>query len=196
MFKKGIYLFCLLTITACTPKQHTSFYLLKSIASVEQETRKYLPLNQTIVLVKTIKFPDYLDRPQMVLRENEYKFKLSEYHRWAEPLQEDFTRVLIENIHTRVPMVNTLPYSELKGKKATHKLWIEVLQMDVSSTNQAVLKVRWSLLSVDDDSLLNKQDDEYTLFINNKSHESGVEAQSKLIALFADQVAESIRLLR
>ena len=68
--------------------------------------------------------------------------------------------------------------------------------MDVSSNNQAVLKVRWSLLSVEDESLLNNQDDEYTLSINDKSHESGVEAQSKLIALFADQVAESIRLLR
>ena len=196
MRKKKFYLFCLsLALTACTQKQHTSFYLLKSIDPVNQITDPNPSHHQTIVLLKTIKFPDYLDRPQMVLRENDYQFKFSEYHRWAEPLQEDFTRVLIENIHTRAPKANLLDYTELRGKKATHHLWIEVLQMDISTNNQAVLKVRWDLLPTDSERLMKKQTREYSLKIKDKSHKSGVKAQSKLIALFADQVAESIRLL-
>jgi uncharacterized lipoprotein YmbA len=129
----------------------------------------------------------------MVLRENDYKFKLSEYHRWAEPLKDDFTRVFIENINSRLPSLHTVRYVDLNESNPIQQLFIEVLQMDISTDNQATLIVKWKVLSEDPPRLIENQVNKYHLSIDNNSYESGVAAQSQLIALFADQVAEFIR---
>jgi uncharacterized lipoprotein YmbA len=197
MLHKIILISLLFVLSACTPKRHTSFYLLKSIepvAAISQGIKvENLATHKTTLLIKPIQFPNYLDRPQMVLRENDYKFKLSEYHRWAEPLKDDFTRVFIENINSRLPSLHTVRYVDLNESNPIQQLFIEVLQMDISTDNQATLIVKWKVLSEDPPRLIENQVNKYHLSIDNNSYESGVAAQSQLIALFADQVAEFIR---
>jgi uncharacterized lipoprotein YmbA len=197
MLHKIILISLLFVLSACTPKRHTSFYLLKSIepvAAISQGIKvENLATHKTTLLIKPIQFPNYLDRPQMVLRENDYKFKLSEYHRWAEPLKDDFTRVFIENINSRLPSLHTVRYVDLNESNPIQQLFIEVLQMDISTDNQATLIVKWKVLSEDPPRLIENQVNKYHLSIDNNSYEYGVAAQSQLIALFADQVAEFIR---
>ncbi|HEX5606452.1 MAG TPA: PqiC family protein, partial [Candidatus Binatia bacterium] len=45
-----------------------------------------------------IKIPRYLDREQLVTRISQNRFAIAENDRWAEPLEENFSRVLSENL--------------------------------------------------------------------------------------------------
>ncbi len=196
--KKQILLFFLIiNVLSCTSYQQTTYYLLSAIKPPPSILE--VKSNHTLmrILVKNIKFPDYLDRPQMILRDNEYKLELSEYHRWAEPLKDDFTRVFIENLNTRITPNIASNYAGLKGVKPSHKLSVEVLRMDVNTQHQVILITKWSLFSEKNNDLaITQHKSAYNILVNNKSHESAVEAQSKAIAMLADEVSTTVQILQ
>jgi len=194
--KQFLLFFLTLSLLSCTSYQKTTYYLLTAIEPTDSilEIKSNKPLMR--ILVKNIKFPDYLDRPQMVLRDDDYKLELNEYHRWAEPLKDDFTRVFIENLSTQIMPNLASNYAGLEGVKPSHKLSVEVLRMDVNTNHEVILKTKWSLSSEKNNGLVITHKNEFTLPVNNKSHESAVEAQSKAIALFADQIATTVQILQ
>ena len=75
------------------------FFTLSSLPQVEQATLKNSTKPEKMFLgIGPIKFPSYLDRQEMVVRSAQNRFDVSEHDRWAEPLQENFSRVLSENL--------------------------------------------------------------------------------------------------
>jgi uncharacterized lipoprotein YmbA len=48
--------------------------------------------------IGAVMLPDYLDRPQLVMRTTPHALRIDEFHRWAGPLSETLPRVLAENL--------------------------------------------------------------------------------------------------
>ena len=48
--------------------------------------------------VGPVQMPEYLNRPQIVSRKSTIELFLDEFNKWAEPLEDNFTRVLAENL--------------------------------------------------------------------------------------------------
>jgi len=185
-----LFFLSVLFLEACTSTQPTTFYLLKTLPPSQNEQKESGNIAFNI-FIKPVKFPEYLDRPQMVYRESEYTLLLSEYNRWAAPLKENFTQVFIENLNARITPGHAMVYSDLDKIKPNYQLSIEVLRMDVDLKNQAVLKVKWTLMAGNNTQWIQRLHNEYSIpIVSDKFYESGVEAQSKAIALFADNVAE------
>lgn len=191
---RRLLFFFVLLLEACTSSQKTTFYLLKSIEPIQLE-KSQLNLAEINVFIKPVTFPEYLDRPLMVYRESEYKLQLSEYNRWAGSLKDNFTRVFIENLSTRIAPSHVLEYSGLNGITPEYHLSIDVIRMDVDLKKQAVLKVKWTLMAGNKAQWINRYQNVFTVPYDN-SYESGVEAQSKAVALFSDLVAKTIRTIR
>jgi len=196
IFNKMILVCVVFVLVACSSNNQATFYLLKAMPSnsSQQIELNNPPLSTFTVLVKPAKFPEYLDQPQMVLRENDFKLQITEQHRWAEPIKNDFTRVFVENLDSRITPSNARIYSKLEGTKPDYQVSIEVFQMEVTMDDQAILKVEWLLSAGKKTKLIKRQKNEYSVSVDKKSYESGVEAQSKAIALFADQMAKTIRI--
>ncbi len=179
-----------LLVACSTPS--TYFYLLKAIEPENIQLKKFQS-EPIIVLVNPIKFPEYLDRPQIIVRDNDYKFKLSKNHRWAEPLKNEFTRVFTKNLNSRIAPDHAVMYSELNGAKATINLSIEVLRLDVNTEGQAILSVNWAYWTEKNAEKTIKLSGEYDVPVKDKNYQSRTEAQSKAIAIFTDYVAKTIR---
>ena len=195
--KRIIIINLILVIVACTSNNSATFYLLKAIPSDNLKlAQNKNSMEKITVLVKLLNFPEYLDQPQMIIRENDYKLQINEDHRWAEPIKNDFTRVFVKNLDSRITPNDARVYSKLDGSKPDYQLSIEVFQMDVNMNDEAVLKTEWSLSTGKKAKLVTRQNNEYIVPIKNNSFESGVEAQSKAIGLLADQIAETIRTLQ
>ncbi len=50
------------------------------------------------VLIEPIRLPAYLDRPQLTTHNNQNQVIIAPLDRWAEPLEENFSRILHENL--------------------------------------------------------------------------------------------------
>lgn len=185
-----LYLALPFLLVACSSSSSTQFYLLKAINPENIEVNK--PRSKNLkVLVNPIKFPEYLDRPQMVIRDSSYKLKLSENHRWAEPLNNEFTRVLVKNLSIRIAPNHVLEYSELNGSQPDIHLSIKVLRLDVNADDQAILSVKWAYW-LGNNAAINRFSNEYSIPIKNNTYDSKVEAQSQAIALFTDELAKKL----
>jgi len=180
-----------LLLVACSTDPATSFYLLKAVepSDIKQKSPQ---LKRITVLVNPIKFPEYLDRPQMVIRDSAYKFQLNEHHRWAEPLKNEFTRVFIQNLNSRIMPNQALVYSEPHGTHPNINLSIEVLRLDINTDNQAVLSIKWAYWVGQETTYIKWLKYEDYVPVKIKSYESRVEAQSEAIALFTDYVVATI----
>ncbi|MGD8274166.1 MAG: PqiC family protein, partial [Desulfobacterales bacterium] len=93
-----IALFALL-LSGCrgsTPK--TEFYTLNSIRNTQMDAKPISAGQPLSIGVGPVTIPQMLDRPQIVSRTGPYTLQIDEFHRWAGRLNEDFARVLAENI--------------------------------------------------------------------------------------------------
>ncbi|MDP2810946.1 MAG: PqiC family protein [Rhodocyclaceae bacterium] len=50
------------------------------------------------VVIKDLRLPQYLDRPQIVARNDGNRLEVNEFEQWGGPLREDMTRVLVTNL--------------------------------------------------------------------------------------------------
>src|SRR5689334_10243728 len=57
-----------------------------------------------------VQFPEYLDRPELVIRTSANAFELSEANRWAEPLADNFRHVLASDLTNLLGAANIVQY--------------------------------------------------------------------------------------
>ncbi len=74
--------------------QPTAYYLLQEATNISSPySDKALNIN-----IKLATFPSYLDRPQIVTQSRKNKIEFSSFIRWGEPLKENLTQTLRENL--------------------------------------------------------------------------------------------------
>ena len=179
-------------LAGCFASQASTFYLLSAMAP-DQSSRNDDKFSEITVYLKPIVFPEYLDRPQMVFRESDYKLLFSEYHRWAEPLKDNFNQVLIENLNQRIAPGRVIISSKAERIIPDYQLTVEVLRLDTWSNHLVELQINWSLLEGGNGTRLNSQTSEFRVPLDGSGYEAGVKAQSKAVSLFADQIAKVLR---
>ena len=74
------------------------FYTLNSLSGVGPQANTPDSDQNIAIGIGPVQIPQILDRPQIVTRTGPNRIKVDEFHRWAGPLRDGFTRVLAENI--------------------------------------------------------------------------------------------------
>ena len=83
-----------LVLTGCSSTSPSRFFVL---TSQDRLVAGHLQSDVSIG-VGPIVLPHYLDRPQIVTRTGQNELRLAEFDRWAEPLTENVSRVLTEDL--------------------------------------------------------------------------------------------------
>lgn len=122
-----------------------SFYLLEPLAAMPANTA----VSPVAVGVGPIRFPRYLDRPQMVVALPDGQLRLSEEERWADNLRENFTRVFAENLAAQVPLERVLVHPWSRTETVDFKLTMRVNEFHLTEAGRALLDVRWDLYRKD-----------------------------------------------
>src|SRR5882724_5874176 len=144
----------LLGLGACasTPSH---FYVLNTLSA--SETMPATAAAQSPVIgVGPITLPKYLDRPQIVTRASRHQLALGEFDRWAEPLQDNISRVLAENLAFLIPTDHILLQGWPRSATLDYQVTVEVLQFDGWLGGESRLLARWSILDGAEHDLLNK----------------------------------------
>lgn len=132
----------------CGSTPPTRFYQLH--ATTDQDFESYRGNGtRTIVGVGPVEIPSYVDRDQMVIRAGEAEVELLEFDRWAEPLSQNLTRVLIENISQFLSDRGATVVRWDDGLSLDYRARIELLQFDFTKTGNVSLVARWILSGKD-----------------------------------------------
>jgi uncharacterized lipoprotein YmbA len=180
-------------LAGCGGSQPSSYYMLSSLPAPETPVRS-ASTDQIAIGIGPVSLPAYLDRPQLVTRASANRLDLSEFNRWAEPLQEMFSRTLAENVSTLVgtDLVYVLPRRLVPN--LDYVVAVEVLRFDRGVDGKAELLARWTVLTGDEDETLSVRK---TLIAERVSPDSGTEdvivAMSRTVEGLSREIARDLQ---
>jgi uncharacterized lipoprotein YmbA len=142
-----------------------------------------------------VHLPEYLDRPEIVTRINSNELKLAELDIWAEPLQVNLTRVLVENISRLLNAEPVAVFPWGTSPQIDFQVDIEVVRLDGDMAGEAFLTAQWSILNSSNKSILISKKSQYTEPAGGTGYSALVATQSRMIGVLSHDIAEAIKSL-
>ena len=169
------------------------FFTLSSLPQVEQATLKNSTEPERMFLgIGPIKFPSYLDRQEMVVRSAQNRFDVSEHDRWAEPLQENFSRVLSENLALLLDTDLIIIYPWSPANRPRYNIEIDVLRLEANSERNGQLFARWSVVAGADKKVAVVKESRIIRNAKEKSTDGSVAALSEAVGALSREIAETV----
>ena len=192
-----ILMFSLSILGGCLPKPSapTKLYILSPLAGPAVEMHNKTDEIFMTIGVGPVHLPEYLDRLEIVTRINPNELKLAEFDIWAEPLQVNFTRVLIENISRLLITEPVAVFPWEASPQVDFQIGIELVRLDGDIAGKAFLTAQWSILNSSNKSILFSKKSQYTESVDGTGYSALVAAQSRMIGALSHDIAEAIKSL-
>ena len=190
----------LLIMTGCAlmgggTRQATQNYLLHSFYSEESQPPPVAEMPHIGILVGPIRLPLYLDRIDIVIRDSQNQIQLADFAQWAGPLQENFSRVLAENLSV---LLATDKVGIFPGTRATlfdYNVIVTVTRFDGMPGKQALLRARWSILNKKRKKMLFEKHSALAEPTTSDGMGALIAAESRAVAALSNEIAEAIKAL-
>ena len=193
VFRLSVVWVCVLNFLGCANTQPSHFYLLRALSPGSVSGQSDTTRSNVSLGLGPITFPQYLDRPQIVTRASAHEVELAEFHKWAEPLNENVSHVLAENLSALLSTDRIVQYPWKPSNHPDYQLSLEVLQFDGTKSQEAVLNVRWTLVGDDGKTVLQKKTSQFSEILQGSDYEDLVEAMSRMLATFSKEIADVIQ---
>jgi len=138
----------LLAAAGCAQTQDPDLYILSSLPP-EAEASLGADSDKLSVGVAPVTLPAYLNRPQVVALASSNKLEVTEFHKWAEPLDDNFSRVLAENLSALLGTDRIAKLPQRRASRVKYQVAVEVIRFDSDMSGTASLVARWHILGAD-----------------------------------------------
>lgn len=134
-----------LNLSACAPKTPSAkFYLLQP--TILETSGKQVGISYPLTIgVGPVDIPAYLDRPQIIVAGQGAQVEMDEFNRWAEPLRDNITRVLTENLSHLQPDQHFLAFPWNRGLNLGYQVEVQILRFHVNAAGMVELIANWSI---------------------------------------------------
>lgn len=188
-------LLVLVLLTAgCARTAPVAYYQLAAIAAA-LDAREAGGVGDAVIGLGPVGLPELLDRQQIVIRQDANRLLLSDGHRWAEPLAENFLRVLRENLSARLHTERFLLHPWPLKAPPDYQVIIDVLRFEGDVSGAACLEAVWSVRDGQGKILLPRQRDSYEAAASGSGRAGTVAALSETLARFSGDIARQLTLL-
>jgi len=185
-------LLCILLGAGCASSPPPRFYTLVPLP--EAQTRAAaLTAGVLAIGLGPVRFPGFLERPQLVARVRDTELALDEFERWGGRVEDDFVRVWSENLAHLLDNSQIFVFpSELRTPLA-YRVVVEVLRFETAA-DTAWLKARWMVLDGATGTVLAVREDTYRQPVTAPGDAAArVAALSATLAEFSRAVADTLR---
>ena len=173
----------------------TRFFVLNSLYSEENPDRPE-PLTvldkKTLIGVGPIRLSQVLDRPQIILRTSHNEIRVADLERWAMPLRENITNVLVDNLSALLVTGSILKFPWKASIPLNYQIVMEITRFDGLPGDRVDLRARWAILATDGETVLVKKKWTATEPLKGDTIAEMVSAQSLLVANLSHNIAKEI----
>jgi len=129
------------------------FYSLNSLSSPEPTPRATSVSNGAIIAVGPVVIPDYLDRPEIMTSTGQNEMQVNEYRRWAETLDSNLSRTIVENLSELLPAEHYTVIPSLLAIQTKvpvkYRVMVDVTRFDAAPGGTVILEADWSVYGMD-----------------------------------------------
>ena len=173
----------------------TAFYTLTSVTKAETASQSPAPKGDFALGIGPVQLPEYLDRPQLVVRTAPDRLVLSEFHRWGGSLRQDFPRVLAENVAALLGTDRVLAHPWGDRLDPAYRVALDVQQFDGDLGGAVVLKATWIVTGREGKTPLSVRKSDIQEPVSGKDYDALVVAHSRAVAALSREIAGEIRRL-
>ena len=188
-----------LIFAACSvlpPHQDRSHFILLAPSSTQGSVGAQIgegeKLTSAAIGLGPIQLPEYLDRPELVIRTSPNGFELSGTERWAEPLSDNFRHVLASDLTNLLGTDNIVQYPWYPGTRLEYTVRVQVQRFEVDTSKTAVLVARWELRTPQGDQTLTTRDIHLSHAMTSLAGDVAAAALSDELAELAGQIASAV----
>jgi uncharacterized lipoprotein YmbA len=141
-----LILFILIVLQwGCGSSKASRFYVLTPILDAEAGITQSDYKSDISVGIDKLLMPDHLLKPQIATHSSVNRMDYAEYDRWAESLDENFARVLAENLSKLLPSENVYIFPWKSSTVIQYYLTFEIMQFSQGADKNISLIVFWSI---------------------------------------------------
>lgn len=181
--------FFLLTLNACVgggASPDANFYMLEPMSEQAPAAASNFSIGMS-----PVKIASYLDRPQIVTANAKNSYRLSEFNRWAEPLDQNITRVLAQNLTQSLSADVLMTHQSGFAKQADIRVDVTISAFHVAPQGQAVLSAH-ALISRNKKLLSSKQFS-YRVDASNTDYRLLVAGLNECLSRLSGDIADIVR---
>lgn len=183
----------LMVLAGCASTPPSRFYVLSPLPSFGTERQELANERCLAIAIGPIELSAYLDRPQIVTRLSPNELKLAEFDKWAEPLKDNFSRVLAENLSALL-CVDAIAWFPRGGPTPIdYRVEVNVIRLDGNLGGNASLVARWTVYAEDEGKVLLARKSSFSEAIGAQDYKALVSAQSRMIAALSQEIGDAIR---
>jgi hypothetical protein len=184
----------MLLLNGCGTTPPSKFYTLEAMSV--SETTQIAPdkRNNLHIGIGPVQFAEYLQRSQIVTRTNGAEVNLAETHRWAEPLHNNFGRILAENLSSLTGTDKISLHPSRNWSDIDYQVVVNVWQFDASKQGEVILVANWSIRGKGGSELLTMKKSVFSANMESTtSYTDIVLALSKTVEMLSNEIAGAIQ---
>lgn len=181
-----------LAAAGCATSPPSQFFLITPLPEADAPRDAAQHRGGPALGVGPVKMPAYLDRPEVVTRAGANALKVAEFNRWAEPLEDNFKRVLAMNLGVLADTDRVSVYPWPRSAPLDYQVTVEVDRFDAAANNQVVLIARWHVLAGEEGRLVRSGRTVVTEPFASTDYEVLAGAMSTATATLSREIAAAI----
>ncbi len=184
-----------MTLGGCVRTPAVKYYDLNASQSAVPASRTVEGRGESILGVGPVQIPEYLDRLQIVTRSGPNSLKISDFHRWAEPLSNSIKRVVAQNLSSLLPRATVVGFPWRKTIPVEYKIPVEVLSFEGDNDQTVNLLARWQIYDATARKMVVMRESRIHVETNGRSYRALAAAQSEILAKLSQEIASAIQAL-
>ncbi|RQW64398.1 PqiC family protein [Vibrio viridaestus] len=174
LIKQISALLCIVLLSACSSNEQvtTPQYLLPYPAKVEASQQS---TDVKTIRLKSISVPNYLQKQNIVLVNDDGQVYQAVNHLWAESLEHQLEQMTLTYLATRLPTIDWLAPSQYQV--SSDYMTINVEKFYASQVGQVTVSGYWSIWSKDNTQILQKR-----FYYTSEMSQDGYLAMSKTLS--------------
>lgn len=166
----------------------TNYFVLES-----REPKHPVAAAPVVVGVDHIDLPEYLMRPELVMRSTSNKLSISEYDRWGEPLKEGFARTFRRDLENELGAAQVVagPFDPRSRPAVT--IDVEVRRFERVGDDSALLEASWMIRDGKSGALVATHESSERTPVSGRDAAATVAALSSAVAALAAEIAVAVR---
>jgi uncharacterized lipoprotein YmbA len=142
--------------------------------------------------VGPVQLPKYLQRPQIVTRLGPNKVETADFDRWAEPLEDNVLRVLVENLTHLLWDDHIAVFPWIGSREAVYRISVNIARFDGRLGGDVILIADWTIIDKEKSNLLLEKRSVIKEASDQSNYEAMVAAKSRALATLCRDIAENI----
>ena len=193
-----VVMFTSLLLAGCgSSSQRVEYYTFNPLTGMQAETNTPVTDQILSIGIGPVEIPQILDRPQIVTRSGPNKLNIDEFNRWAGRLDENFARILAENISLLLGTDQVAVYPWQTDFKPRYRITLKINYFEGQWGKDVLLETIWSVTDQQSEPTASMRKTAINEPLSAEpNYEALVAAHSRAIALLSREIAQEIQRLQ